>query len=228
MNSLHGKKTHQQQASLSCLLIRPDLKLGGRSVLVNQIGFDNFCRTYFNGETPNSQQDVYVLRLLDTLPSLDPFIVREHLARNNVRPAPCYLKISQFDQQRMTGFANEEIERLVKNAFDGETSAGVNTLVSKILSNEMDASLVPLRHTFRMTTEEFADGIFSWRGFLYFKWRNLELQEEMRKVLDGLGTYQPIGKCDDGTKEYLREVRPRLARKIVLGVANVGRTIGHL
>ena len=203
-----------------------DLKLGGRSILVNQIGFDSFCRAYFHTDDITGNTDVQILRLLDTLPSLDPFLVREHLARNGYRPGACYLKISPFDVQRMIGFANEEIERLVSTAFGDAMSGGAAIkLAGKILANELDKELWPLKKTLRMSDEEFSDGIFSWRGFLYFKWRHLELQDEMRRVLEGLASYQPIGSSDEGLREYLKEVRPRLARKIVNAIANVGRTL---
>ena len=203
-----------------------DLRLGGRSIFVNQMGFDAFCRAYFNIDDATSNADVQILRLLDQLPSLDPFLVREHLNRNGFRPGACYLMISPFDVQRMIGFANGEIERLVVTAF-GEGfggEAGVK-LAGKILANELDKELAPLRRVLRMSEEEFSDGIFSWRGFLYFKWRHLELQDEMRRVLEGLASYQPVGAADEALKEYLREVRPRLARKIVDAIANVGRTL---
>jgi hypothetical protein len=202
-----------------------DLKLGGRSIFINQVGFDQFCRGYF-GSDINANTDVQMLRLLDRLPSLDPFLVREHLARHGYRPGACYLKISSHDVQRMIGFANEEIERLVRTAFSGAAGGGsaVN-LAGKILANELDTELWPLKATLRMSEDEFSDGIFSWRGFLYFKWRHIELQDEMRKVLDGLASYQPAGACDDSTRDYLKEVRPRLARRIVTAVASVGRTL---
>lgn len=201
-----------------------DLKLGGRSILVNQVGFDAFCRGYF-GDDINANTDVQILRLLDQLPSVDPFLVREHLSRHGHKPGACYLKISPYDIQRMIGFANEEIERLVRTAFSGSVGGSAIKLAGKILANELDAELWPLKATLRMADDEFSDGIFSWRGFLYFKWRHIELQDEMRKVLEGLSTYQPIGACDDGTRDYLKEVRPRLASRIVNAVASVGRTL---
>ena len=201
-----------------------DLKLGGRSILVNQVGFDAFCRGYF-GDDINANADVQTLRLLDQLPSVDPFLVREHLSRHGHKPGACYLKISPYDIQRMIGFANEEIERLVRTAFSGSVGGSAIKLAGKILANELDSELWPLKATLRMADDEFSDGIFSWRGFLYFKWRHIELQDEMRKVLEGLSTYQPIGACDDGTRDYLKEVRPRLASRIVNAVASVGRTL---
>ena len=203
-----------------------DLRLGGRSIFVNQIGFDQFCRAYFNTDETTSNPDVQVLRLLDTLPSLDPFLVREQLSRNGFKPGACYLRISPFDVQRMVGFANAEIERLVVTAFgDGFAGEAGVKLAGKILADELDKELGPLRRVLRMSEDEFSDGIFSWRGFLYFKWRHLSLQDEMRKVLEGLATYQPVGSADEALKEYLREVRPRLARKIVTAISNVGRTL---
>lgn len=203
-----------------------DLKLGGRSMFVSQTGFDSFCRAYFNVDDVQSNNDVQLLRLLDALPSLDPFLVREHLSRHGYRPGACYLKISPFDVQRMIGFANAEIERLVLTAFGKHLIGGAGLkLAGKILSNELDKELWPLKTTLRMSDEEFSDGIFSWRGFLYFKWRHTELQDEMRKVLEGLASYQPAGQADETLREYLREVRPRLARRIVSAIANVGRTL---
>jgi hypothetical protein len=203
-----------------------DLKLGGRSIFVNQTGFDAFCRAYFNIDDVMANADVQILRLLDQLPSLDPFLVREHLGRNGFRPGACYLKISPFDVQRMVGFANAEIERVVVTAFgDGFSGEAGVKVAGKILADELDIELAPLRRVLRMSEDEFSDGIFSWRGFLYFKWRHLELQEEMRKVLEGLASYQPIGSADEALKEYLREVRPRLARMIVNAIQGVGRTL---
>lgn len=204
-----------------------DLRLGGRSVLVNQVGFEAFCRTQFGIGDVNSHIDVQILRLLDQLPSLDPFLVREHLSRHGFKPGTCYLNISANDIQRMIGFANSEIEQLVRTAFGSVMVGGASIkLAGKILSNELDQELWPLRQTLRMTDEEFSEGIFSWRGFLYFKWRLTELQDEMRRVLQGLGGYQPLGQMDDAVRDYLREVKPRLGRRIAKAINEVGRTLG--
>ncbi len=152
--------------------------------------------------------------------------MREQLSRHGYRPGACYLKISPYDVQRMIGFANAEIERLVMTAFGKDLIGGAGMkLAGKILSNELDKELWPLRKTLRMSDNEFSDGIFSWRGFLYFKWRHTELQEEMRKVLDGLASYQPVGQADESLRDYLREVRPRLAKRILGATTNVGRTL---
>ena len=203
-----------------------DLRLGGSSIFVGQTGFEAFCRNFLAVEGDiRTNSDVQLLGLLDSIPSLDPFLVRELLSRNGYRPAPCYLKISASDIQKMIGFANSEIERLVKKAFGEAMNSQSIKLAGKILSDELDKELVPLKLTLRLSDSEFSDGIFSWRGFLYFKWRYLELQEEMRQVIQGLASYQPAGQADPGIPEFLNEVRPRLSRQIAQAILAVGRTL---
>jgi hypothetical protein len=57
---------------------RTDLKIGGRSFMVEQRGWrdvvDDICGAYRNPE-----RDIHVLQSLNELPSLDPFLVREQL-----------------------------------------------------------------------------------------------------------------------------------------------------
>jgi hypothetical protein len=166
------------------------------------------------------------LKLLDTLPSLDPFLVREQMARHGYKPALCYLKISPSDVKNMIGFANAEIEQLVVTAMGGSMKGAAIKLAGKILSEELDKELSPFKMTLRMNDDEFSDGIFSWRGFLYFKWRHIGLQGELKALIDGLKTYRPAQmSMDEGTRDYLREVRPRLAKKILAAADHVGRTL---
>ncbi|MFT3996090.1 MAG: hypothetical protein QM667_01690 [Asticcacaulis sp.] len=202
-----------------------DLKLGGQSILVGQIGYEGFLRNIYNTTAVASLPDVEVLSCLDELPSLDPFLVREHLARRGFKPAPCYLQISPADIQRMIGFANGEIESLVREAFGSSMQQATLKLAGKILADELDHELDPLRMTLRLSAGEFSDGIFSWRGFLYFKWRYLELQEELNKVLQGLANYQPMMTREKAVMEFLADIRPRLAKRISAAIMQVGRTL---
>jgi hypothetical protein len=202
-----------------------DLRLGGRSIFINQMGFDAFARGYFNTDNPGMHEDVQILRHLDTIPSLDPFLVREHLARFGFRPAPCYLKISQSDLHEMINFTNEEIQRLVLTACGAGMETAAMRLTAKILANDLDSDLDALKQTFRMTDEEFSEGMFSWRGFLYFKWRQTALLEEIRRVVEGLGKYRPIGVVSGPVREYIEMAKPTLSRKIIMAILNTRKTL---
>ena len=203
-----------------------DLRLGGRSIFVGQTGFGAFCRDFFvQEEGGKTNSDVEILQLLDTIPSLDPFLVRELLSRNGHTPASCYLKISPHDVERMTGFATVEIERLVKMAFGSSANGAAVRLAGKILSNQLDNDLQPLQTTLKLSDTEFSEGIFSWRGFLYFKWRYTELQDEMRRVTEGLAVYTPLGQAGTGINDYIQEARVRLIKCIAMTIIAVGKTL---
>lgn len=192
-----------------------DLRLGGANIFINQLGFETLARQHLSISDSDRNDDVKILRILDRLPSLDPFLVRETLSRNGFRPAGCYLQISAADLTHMMQFTSREIERLVNTAL-GEYYTGASMkLGNKILSNELDQELLPLKSTFRMSEFEFTEGIFAWRGFLYYKWRYLELQDALRDVLSGLGSYQPTGMRDDAVRAYLAAARLRLAKGMV-------------
>lgn len=198
-----------------------DLKLGGQSIMVGQSGYQGFLRHLYNSDNVSSHSDIDVLHALDELPSLDPFLVREHLARRGHKPAPCYLHITPADIARMIGFANTEIESLVSTAFGTAMTHGAMKLTGKILSDELDAELDPLRLVLRLSQAEFSDGIFSWRGFLYFKWRHIELQDELSAVMDGIMKYRTAFSLDRDIQKFLAELRPRLVKRIFAAISNL-------
>ncbi len=198
-----------------------DLKLGGQSIMIGQNGYKSFLRHLYNSDNLSSHTDIEVLEALDELPSLDPFLVREHLARRGHKPAACYLHITPADIARMIGFANTEIESLVSTAFGSAMKHGAMKLTGKILSDELDAELDPLRMVLRLSETEFSDGIFSWRGFLYFKWRHIELQDELSAVMDGIMKYRTAFTLDKDIQKFLAELRPRLVKRIFAAISNL-------
>ena len=86
-----------------------DLRAGGRSLFVDQRGYADSLRQAGNYNPESLQRDQMVLRLLNAVPSLDPFLLREHLRNNKIDVAPCYFAISEGDQERMYKFVTGEM-----------------------------------------------------------------------------------------------------------------------
>jgi hypothetical protein len=127
---------------------------------------------------------------MDTVPSLDPFLLREHLRNNQIEVAPCYFAISDGDQERMYRFVKEEMKRLVVLAGDDAAS---NRMVSALLSNQIDEKLEPLRATLALSPKDFREGVFGWRGFLYYKWSMAKFWPDVVGVLREISKVQPTG-----------------------------------
>ncbi|WP_295195574.1 hypothetical protein [uncultured Brevundimonas sp.] len=204
-----------------------DLKTGGRYVFVNQIGFERMMMEAF-GVAPN-HPDIDTLRLIDKLPSLDPFLLREQLRRGGLDPSPCYFSISDSDLQRMLAFVRSEIEPLVTLSLGADTVAvnsdSAGRMASKILSNTPGDQLDALRLTLRLAPEQYQEGVFCWKGFLYYKWTLAALLGEVAGVAEAVRTIKPVGKVDRAAKEYLARSRDVLRGRIIKTCDEVSRTL---
>ncbi|GAW39647.1 hypothetical protein SH203_00022 [Brevundimonas sp. SH203] len=204
-----------------------ELKTGGRYVFVNQIGFERVLLAAF-GVAAN-HPDVETLRLIDKLPSLDPFLLREQLRRGGLDPAACYFSISESDLQRMQAFVRNEIEPLVTLSLGEDTIAvasdSASRMAAKILSNTPGDQLDALRLTLRLQPEQYQEGVFCWKGFLYYKWTLAALMGDVAKVGEAVRTIQPVGKADRAAKEYLARSRDVLRGRIIKTCDEVSRTL---
>ena len=183
-----------------------DLRAGGRSLFVDQRGYADSLRQAGNYNPESLQRDQMVLRLLNAVPSLDPFLLREHLRNNKIDVAPCYFAISEGDQERMYKFVTGEMSKLVAMA-GGSGGGASNRLVTAMLSSEVDEKLEPLRLTLNLTGNDFREGVFSWRGFLYYKWSMAKFWPDVMGVLREINQIQPMGALTPEQKVYLSQAR---------------------
>ncbi len=207
---------------------RTDLSLGGRSLFVGQRGWQELLYQ-LRGDRDEESRDVALLEALDELPSLDPFLLREHLKRRDFRIANCYFAISPADLDRMQRFVSGEISKLVDLAYGGDKSgapnANISKLVSLLLSGEDDTRLEPLRLTLGLEGENFREGIFSWKGFLYYKWVLNSLWPELRGVIGELTEIKVVGPRDYEMMSQVKEVGARVNQAILGQVRKVRSTL---
>jgi hypothetical protein len=87
-------------------------------------------------------------------------------------------------------------------------------LVSALLSNEVNEKLEPLRITLGLGPDEFRDGIFSWRGFIYYKWSLKELWPRLVQTLKDLKGAQPVGPANAEQLFYLNSAKESIIRAV--------------
>ena len=201
---------------------RSDLGLGGRSLFVGERGWlDTFEE--LRGDYPDFARDVAVLEAMDELPSLDPFLLREHMKRRGFDISPSHFEISAPDLARMQRFVGSEIAKLIELAYRNAPGMEENTsrLVEALLSARTDERLEPLRLTLRLERENYKEGIFAWKGFLYYKWVLNSLWGNLRDVFAELGRVRVIGPIDTETASELEGTKARLRQKMERQVKSV-------
>ncbi len=204
-----------------------DLKLGARFLMVGQKDFDQSADDMFGQGLKPGSRDRQVLELIDELPSLDPFLVREHLKRNGIEPARGYFAISDADVERMHAFVRAEVTALVSLSASqsGDTAQAASKLVEKLLSNSPDAGFEPLKEVLRLSDKDYADGVFGWRGFLYYKWVLAELVPPLNNVLTEVLKIQTQGPRSAESTKYLPDAKKRLQVAINSAVDGVNRML---
>jgi hypothetical protein len=173
-------------------------------------------------------RDLATLRMIDMLPSLDPFLLREHLRRHGMIVAPCYFALSPGDLEQMQGFVTLEISRLIDLAYRDSgrvNGAHAARLVEALLSTDVDERLEPLRETLVLEGESFKEGVFSWKGFLYYKWMLTRLWPQLTSTANEIGQMVITGARDGETSRYVDDARRRLQHGVVVERASVLRTI---
>jgi hypothetical protein len=167
-----------------------DLNLGGQSLFVDQHDFVGALTRHLDYTDLPLDRDVRVLRILDKLPTLDPFLLREVLIQHQFDVARCYYRFSEIDKADMLGFVSAEIEALIQLCF-GEVQATdkrARRLSQLLLADQDSAELEPLRLTLRMEPAEFSEAMFAWKAFLYYRWRSGALTPALEATLRALST----------------------------------------
>src|SRR5580693_3983030 len=85
-----------------------DLNLGGQFLFVDQIDFLVALTRRLDYGDRLLDRDVAVLRILDRLPTLDPFLVREALAKQQIEVDQSYYRLSPADKEQMLGFVESQ------------------------------------------------------------------------------------------------------------------------
>jgi hypothetical protein len=192
-----------------------DLKLGGRFAFVDQINFEGMMSDFLGENWLYEGTDRQLLTIIDRMPSLDPFLLREQLRRHGREPARCYFELSDSDMKRMFRFVEREIQKLVELCYKGAAEGQGSRLVTKILSSTVDAETEPLRVTLRLEKRDYQEGVFCWKGFLYYKWTLTDVLGDVARVADAVGDVKPRGTMDGETRAFIAKTRIMLKAAIL-------------
>jgi hypothetical protein len=136
--------------------------------------------------------DIKLLYELDRIPSFDPFIFREWMNKLGRTADERYFALSPSVIAGMEDFVVQEIGHLVSMSLAGAAAnAAILRLARKMLSSQYDEELAPLQMTLRMSKEEFRDGMFGWKGLLYYKWLAKRIEGDLPGLLSGMLGVRP-------------------------------------
>jgi hypothetical protein len=73
--------------------------------------------------------------------------------------------------------------------------------------------------------QQYQEGVFCWKAFLYYKWQLADLLPRVSGVLAEVEAKRPRGLMTDETKAYLTSARENISREIKLSCQKVKATL---
>lgn len=198
-----------ERAAIATKVIFPfdpeDLDLGGQFIMVDEPDLIEQLERHLDYSGALLDRDVAVLRLLDRLPTLDPFLLYEALTANKIDVSPCYYRLSHTDKTEMLEFVSKQVESLITLCFGGSGGGGQAKRLSELLLAEGDSpELEPLRATMRMEEAEFAHAMFCWKAVLYYRWRSRTLAQDVRSTHRSIKTVE-ISRFETDARPFVRQ-----------------------
>ena len=111
------------------------------------------------------------------------------------------------------------------NGGGGSGGGNISKLVTLLLSGEVDHRLEPLRLTLGLEGDNFGEGVFCWKGFLYYKWVLSNLWPELRAVISELTEVKIVGPRDNELLREVKDIGQRVNSRIMGQVKKVRDTL---
>ena len=178
-----------------------DLRVGGKYVFINEKGAEAIYHANFGVEgeqSPNQTyldvQDIRLLDIIDNLPSLDPFILRERIRMYGYNPDGAYFEISNHEFEEIRESIEMDFAPLISRAFTQKTMEGkLSAFVKKLWDAEDATEMLPLLTTMQIKEEQFVETIFSWKGFIFYKSILGKISKDFIQLLSAINTAKIIG-----------------------------------
>jgi hypothetical protein len=201
-----------------------NLRAGAKYFFVGQRDYAGMME-WDLGLTDPACHDLQMLAFLNEIPSFDPFLLREQLRRRQFDVAPCYFNVSTSDTAQMLSFAQAEIQPLVDIAFGELSGHRGGVLAQKLLTNADDAALQPLRQVLHLDAEQFAECMFCWKAFLYYKWKLTALAPSVSEVTAQVASIRPATRGTHDTQSYISSARANIHSAVGTACRHVSHTL---
>jgi hypothetical protein len=188
---------------------------GGKYMFLGQNNAAAIFKEHFGmdvQEDEKSMRDIRLLNILEKLPSLDPFLLRESLRHEKFDIPECYFRISASEYQKIRDNVVREFKPLVEEACGG--MANLEELTQIIVDKMWEANdltiLYPLIRALDIKEEYASDVFFAWKGFVYYKIVLGRIQDRFSMFISRLKAAKPINIPTGTVKAEIEKLRPHV------------------
>lgn len=194
-----------------------ELKLGAQYLFVGQKDFEQRLCEILREKLIDLGGDIAILNLLDSIPSLDSYLLRLFLEQGGIRPADCYLETGVSDHRHVQHFVLNEISTLAKMSYGSDGSGEkARALIDNLLSSKGAEKTDGLRQSLQMEKGDYRQGIFFWKAILFYKWQLNKIMPVSEKIFREMRRIHPIGLPNKGDRRNIESMKKSIAYKFSL------------
>lgn len=164
---------------------------GGKSILLSDPQLDAVMAEHLAASAEMNADDFYhdrmLLSVIDSLPSLDPFLIRDRLEIEAIAVNEAYLDIPAAELAAIKTFVREKMAAVASFAMQGEQNPqdsvlAVDRLTQKLWEAKDSDALKPVIDAFRIDPADAPAIVYAWKGTIYFDYEFTRHQEKWRRV----------------------------------------------
>lgn len=181
--------------------------IAGRSFYVGQRKYTEILNNFFMGgmEPEDREHDIEVLNGFSSIPSLDPFLIKDKFETDGIMVDPEYLTIEDDRWNTMKDRIIEEFTPIAQKAFgEGrDLRQKTSVLVQKLWEATDLKSLAPLTAALKLKPEQASEVYYSWKGILFYRQQYQDAIQRLEEFFAFFKASQEwIGKVPGVTVEY--------------------------
>ncbi|WP_375282913.1 hypothetical protein [Marinicauda pacifica] len=133
--------------------------------------------------------DMETLQILSRSPSFDPYLLKVQFGSREIDPR--FLTLNHHDEPQLRAFVFEHMAEIGQLATSGKTSQKKSERLAKVLFEEAESQARDqLRYALHMVESEFNEGVYGWKGILYYMWSADTLARSLTQLLTDLATLE--------------------------------------
>ncbi|NQW11033.1 MAG: hypothetical protein HQ481_14290 [Alphaproteobacteria bacterium] len=189
---------------------------GGKSIFVGDPSFDEALAFQAGFERSDNAEayihDRDIIQIIDQLPSLDPFLLKDRLVAESLEPHPEYFEISHDEWTAIREHVMKRFRPIVEFAFGGldaaQAQARLRVLVQKLWEAKDMDTLGPVIDAMDLDREEAPATLHAWKGVIYYDHRMTVIEDRVKDLAGWLGSKaEPVDLIPPSHKRIIEEVR---------------------
>lgn len=167
---------------------------GGSTIFLHDDHLESALRDKCGVSRENNKQaveeDLAILRALGRLPTLDPFLMRDVLATEQISVNPAYLEISAQEWTEIEAYIQEHFAPLIRAAVPAAASSNdrANRLAEKMWEAKDLKALQPLIEALRLPEANALEIFYSWKVITFYAFQYARIRPKLLEMAQWLKT----------------------------------------